>query len=315
MKRVVFLNAGADTAGVGIGFKRAFDHHAPDWEARAVCRHGTYLEYPTDIVWPMAPSARETAEVLELVREADVVHVLDHEYALNNVQPALRRQRIVVHHLGTNFRRDPARVYAYARHFDAVQVTDSLDLMLYPDIAFLPVPADLDAIAAIPRQRVPRMDGRVRIAHAPTNRAIKSTDLIIATIEALAQVYPIDVDLIERVSNRECLERKAQADIYVDQLTIGFGLNFIECAAMGIPVVSGLVDAAARAHALAMWGRFPWADCTAETLAATIESLVIDPARRASLGAIGKAHVYGWHAEDAVVRRTLDIYEPAAVFA
>lgn len=300
---LVILNAGADTAGCGIGLKRAFDRYAPGWNARAICRDGTYLDYPTDIVWPLGTP--QPTEVAELVAQADVVHVMDHEYALAN-HSNVRGKVIVVHHLGTNFRRAPAKVSRFCRRYGAREVTDSLDLAVLGNVPWLPVPADLDAIA--PLRDAYRPPDRIRIAHAPTNRAIKSTGIIERTVLELAQRYPIDFDIIERVSNAECLQRKAQADIFIDELTLGFGLNFLECAAMGIPVVSGLADPKARTLALGMWGELPWEDATAETLSETVERLVLDPDLRAEVGERGRLHAQRWHSQAAVVSQTLAVY-------
>lgn len=312
--KLVILNAGADTAGCGIALKRAFDNHAPGWEARAISRHGTYLQYPTDIVWPKDPTLRQTAEVIELVRNADVVHVMDHQVIIRAFRNYIRGKVLVVHHLGTNFRRNPALVSDQCRRVGATQVTDSLDLMLYPRVSWLPVTTDLDAIAAMRLGWLNRKDRtRVRIAHAPTNRSIKSTDFIIETVEALAKRYPIDFDLIERVSNRECLERKSMADIFVDELTLGYGLNAIECWAMGIPVVSGLVDHRAREKALGMWGELPWEDATAATLASVIERLVVNKSYREAVGDRGQDHAYRWHSQRSVVQQTIALYERAGL--
>lgn len=309
--KLVILNAGADTAGCGIALKRAFDNHATGWEARAISRHGTYLQYPSDIVWPKDPTLQQTHEVIELVRNADVVHVMDHQVIIRAFRNYIRGKVLVVHHLGTNFRRNPVVVSEQCRRVGATQVTDSLDLMLYPRVSWLPVTTDLDGIAVL--RLAYRPTDRIRIAHAPTNRIIKSTDLIVETIEALAKRYPIDFDLIERVSNRECLERKALADIFVDELTLGYGLNAIECWAMGIPVVSGLADPRARLKAGAMFGSFPWEDATADTLSAVIERLIVDQSYRREVGDRGRVHAYEWHSQAAVVEQTLALYERAGL--
>jgi hypothetical protein len=247
------------------------------------------------------------AEVIGLVREADVLHVLDSEHALTRFAPYLRGKTVIVHHLGTHFRRNPAAVSRTCQRYGAIEVTDSIDL-LFPHVGWQPVPADFGALADLRKQHF-RPSERIRIAHAPTDRQGKSTKTITAAIESLARRHPIDFDLIERVNNRQCLERKASADIFVDQLGIGFGMNAIECWAMGIPVVSGLVDPAARERALGMWGgQFPWADATPATLEAVIEHLVTDKEWRQELGKRGKAHGLEWHSEPAVVQRMLSLY-------
>lgn len=301
--RLVILNADADTAGVGFALKRAFDKHT-DWQTRAICRAQNVLAYPADILWPH--SAAPTAEILELVSSADVVHVMDSELALLPFRRLLKRKTVVVHHLGTHFRRNARRVFSRCRSWGVTQVTDSIDLVR-EGVPFLPVPADLEALAKFRDGYQP--GERVTIAHAPTNRAVKSTDLIVEAVHELAKRYPIDFDLIEGVSNAECLARKAQADIFVDQLILGFGVNAIECWAMGIPVVSGLADENARQRAVSMWGRLPWVDADRDSLTSVIERLIVDPFVRIAAVEFASAHVEAWHSERSVVQQTMDVYE------
>lgn len=308
MPKLLILNAGPDTAGVGINLKRAFDKHALGWETRSVSRDVVYLGYPSDIVWPYHERGAINQQVIDLVREADVVHVMDNVEALSLVRGALHGQTVIVHHLGTAFRRNERRASARARYYNATEVTDSLDL-IRPHVAFLPATADLEAIAA---RRPGRSSGHtVHLAHAPTNRAVKSTAKIVEAVEHLARHYPIDFDLIERVNNAECLARKARADIFVDQLLLGFGMNAVECWAMGIPVVSGLADPDARSRAFSMWGTLPWADATAATLVPVLEHLISDRMWRGELGERGRRHAQVWHSESEVVSRTLEVYQQA----
>ena len=307
MKRVVFVSNGADVGGCGIALKRAFDKYADGWEARAACRSKVYLDYPTDIYWPAGyPGHKAKRELTAIVREAVVLHVMDNEQVLYRFAPYLRGKTVVMHHLGSHFRRHEAAVSAVARRYGAIEVTDSVDL-IRPHVAFMPVPADFEALAKL-RQDHYRPSDRIRIAHAPTDRPIKSTKHIIQAVESLQTRYPIDFDLIERVGNRECLERKAQADIFVDQLQFGFGINDIECWAMGIPVVSGWADPAHRERSLELFGQLPWADATEATLESVIEHLVTSSDWRAELGERGRRHGQGWHSEEAVVDRLLELY-------
>lgn len=312
MPRLVILNAGPDTAGCGIGLKRAFDRYAPDWETRAICRQKTYLGYEPDLFWPRENPNHIKRQVIELVQKADVIHVMDLEGGLRWFKPWLGRQTIVVHHLGTHFRRNPEEVSANCRAYGAVEVTDSIDLMLNPQIRFLPVTTDTHALAEL-RKATYKRSKRIRIAHAPTHRAVKSTDQIIEAIRHLSRSYPIDFDLIEGVSNAECLERKARSDIFVDQLMYGFGVNNIECWSMGIPVVSGWEDAEHRERSLRMFGQLPWADATERTLEAVIEHLITDAKWRRELGERGRVHAEAWHSQRSVVNQTLDVYEKAGL--
>jgi hypothetical protein len=241
------------------------------------------------------------------MRAADVVHLMDRERPLYDRTLFARRARFVVHHLGTRYRRAPRQADRTCRRFGATQVTDSIDLV-GPQVSFLPVAADLAELAKL-RRKVYRPSERIRIAHAPTNRAIKATPTIIAVVRALARHYPIDLDVIERTPNRECLERKARADIFVDQLRLGFGMNAIESWAMGVPVVSGLAGSKPRAAAFETFGTLPWIDVTADTLYAELERLVVSQEAREAAGAAGKLHAALWHSERSVVERTIELYD------
>lgn len=304
MTSIVFINPGHDTGGAGYAFKAAFEAES-DWDARAICRSTTYLHYPTDIVW----TPRNRSRTMKLLLEsADVVH------ALNSYKPlgwfrARPNQVLVVHHLGSTYRRDPEGQSAICRELGAIEVTDSIDL-LFDGIGWLPIPADLEGLVEL-RRRHYEPSRTIRIAHAPTDREYKDTEAVIRAVESLSRRYRIEFDLIERVPNRECLARKARADIFVDQLKYGFGLNAIEAWAMGIPVVSGLDSDFGRRKGLEMWGSLPWADATPATLEAVIEHLIFDAEWRAALAERGRAHVERWHSQRSVVERALATYERA----
>ena len=311
MKRLLILSAGHDVGGVGIALKQAFDHHAPDWEARAVCRATSYLDYPTDIVW--GPGNQRRNEVIALMRSADVFHIMDNERALRWLGPYRRGKAVVIQHLGSRFRRNEAMLSRLLSKAAVTQVTDSIDL-IRPNVAFEPTAMDFAELARLSFDQF-KPKTRIRIAHAPTRRSIKSTDIIMATIARLQERHPIDFDLIERVGNRECLERKARADIFVDQLLLGFGVNAIECWAMGIPVVSGLADQKARQNVIDLWGECPWEDATADTLESVLERLITDRKHRAAVAERGLAHGLAWHSQPAVVDRMLNLYDRAQAVA
>ena len=300
MPAVVFINPGHDTGGAGIAFKQAFDKAG--WRANAICRNETYLQYPTDIVW--TPKTRSKT-VVALLEAADVVHAMNSPRPLGWFTPRAD-QTLVVHHLGTTYRRDPEGQSAICREYGAIEVTDSIDL-LFDHVGWLPIPADLPALSHL-RARVYRASRSVRIAHAPTDREYKDTEAVMQAVESLGRKYPITFDLIEGVTNRHCLERKAEADIFVDQLKYGFGMNAIEAWAMGIPVVSGMDDEAGKQRGLAMWGHLPWADATAKTLEAVIEHLIVDMDWRLRLAERGKRHAERWHSQQAAVEMATALY-------
>ena len=85
----------------------------------------------------------------------------------------------------------------------------------------------------------PRTEGPVRIAHAANHRGFKGTYFILAAIERLqAEGYEIEFDLIERTPNPEALRRIGEADIYVDQVIVGYAFAAMEAMALGKVVLS-----------------------------------------------------------------------------
>lgn len=280
---LLVVNPGTDIAGCGIALKYAFDRHAPDWTAHHVRRLPSAYDYPSDRPW---------ADLRALWRKADLVHVMDDPRILYRL-PA--RSNVFVQHLGSRFRTQPKTMARVCSAYGARQ-TAGLDALPYPGVEWLPITYDANACAEARAGYQPSQ--KVRISHAPTNRALKSTDLIIKAVERL----PVTFDLIEHVTNRECLARKAQSDIYVNELTLGYGRNAVECWAIGIPVVSGMT-----VNRGSLPFDPPWEDATPDTLYDVLLRLVTDAEHRASVALRGLRHVERYHAPQKVVERCLEL--------
>jgi glycosyltransferase involved in cell wall biosynthesis len=100
-------------------------------------------------------------------------------------------------------------------------------------------PVDTESIHPV----YPRVssDSVIKIAHATNHRGIKGTEFIIAAIEKLKNNgYQVELDVIENVNNKESIARIANADIYVDQLNMGYALAALEAMALGKVVISGI---------------------------------------------------------------------------
>lgn len=302
--RVFSLFTGADTGGWGWAMHRAFTAHAPDWTYRAMAATRNYIAYPEDL-----PYRQQL--IPQLWAEADVIH-LHNSLAGHKLYDAGQGKPIVLQHHGARFRAAPIPMSMGAARMGAVQIASTVDLaMLAPDVTWVPVPYDLAAMRAIREaQYVPSQ--RIRIAHAPTVRSAKGTDAMLAALERLAARYPIDVDLIEGQPWWKCLKRKARADIFLDQLTLGYGCNSVEAMAMGIPVVSGAEDPAILDEMRRRWGKhLPFADATAATIERVIERIIKSKLYRQQLVGVGTAHVERYHDERKVVPLMADIYASA----
>lgn len=295
--RILSVNAGQDLAGTGIRLKQAFDRYS-DSTFNSIARSETYIRYPTDRPWDDARELWDRADVVHLHNNFRTAEILE-----AGSKPA------VIHHHGTFFRENHEALLAETKRRRAVGVAATLDLYLAaPDeLEWLPAAYDPDWLASL---RTPLDLGRIRIATAPTDRAIKSTDAFISAIIKLKRRYPITLTLIERQSWSRCLARKASADIFFDQVKLGYGCNAIEAMGMGIPVVAG-ADHATLAEYRRRFGELPFKVATDETIAQSLVELIESPDLRHEIGERGRQHVRMWHSEHAVVSQLEGIYQRA----
>jgi hypothetical protein len=81
----------------------------------------------------------------------------------------------------------------------------------------------------------------LRVCHAPTTTrrfASKGTPMV---LQAARTLKDVDLELIHDVSNVECLRRKSQCNVLVDQPGgLGYALNSIEGWAFGMPSITGV---------------------------------------------------------------------------
>jgi glycosyltransferase involved in cell wall biosynthesis len=296
-----------------------------------------YIRYPTDIPYSLG-------ELFKYYDKADVVAIhssFDGHHWYDNSQG---KPTVLMHHgyHDGHFYTDIHGMVAEATQLNAVQIGTTVNLELLTPVRHLhrgrpadrdrpspfhvtwtPTPYDLPTLAAYQRKlHQPDPDGPkvVRFLHAPTNRAIKSTDLIIETFARLrARGLPVKLVLIERQSHGKTLKAKAQfADVLIDQLKLGYGCNAIEAWAMGIPVIGGVSEHPDwRAHMVARYGLtesptgLPFYETDEAKLPAAIEAFALSADLRKEWSAIGQIHVQRHHSEAAAIKTMSEVYEAA----
>lgn len=82
-------------------------------------------------------------------------------------------------------------------------------------------------------------NNKLRVVHAPTNRKIKGTPVILEVIKNLKNKgYPIEFTLLEGLPHNEVAKQVKNADVIIDQLYVGwYGVFAVEMMARGIPVI------------------------------------------------------------------------------
>jgi len=211
-------------------------------------------------------------------------------------------KKSVFHFLGSDIRGKTPEELAYGKRADA-QIVGSYDAIRWvPEAEVVPVGLDLSRYDSTSVAS----NGKVRIAHAPTKRAVKGTDAIIAACEQL----PVELDLIENVRHNEAVERYRQADIVVDQLKVGwYGVFAIEGMALGKPVVTYLHEEAVERTERAFGVEVPIVSATEETLVERLRPLVESAEERRRLGEAGRAYVEHVHDAEKGADRLIEIYE------
>lgn len=292
-----------DPAGV-VGRYRIAAEKLGGLSIRSVAKAVHYFDWPRDIEW--------SSETLPLIRElmdaADVIH-LNNSYRA--VQRFHLRKPMLLHHHGSMFRNNTEHMLRTARQRKWVQAVSTIDLTR-PDpeiLHWLPTAYDVTALRAFGEANRREPDGLIRIVHCPTNRELKSTDLLIAAVEQLrAEGLPIDLVIVEGQTWADTMTEKAKADILFDQTLFGYGCNAVEAWAMGIPVIAGADDWTLYA----MRRRFlphplPFQEATDATIADAIRALVNED-RRTEMAEVGYRHVLRWHDERPALAKLAELY-------
>ncbi len=156
----------------------------------------------------------------------------------------------------------------------------------------------------------------LRVAHAPSHRAVKGTAAVIAACEAVrASGVDIELQLVENMTNAQAREHLARADVVVDQLHAGwYGGLAVEAMSLGKPVVAYLRTSDLGFIDPAMLRALPVIGADPGTLAGVLRDLATT--RRQELGGIGRAgraFVERWHDPAVVATSLRDDYARAAL--
>jgi hypothetical protein len=309
MRTVFVLPFGADTGGVNHQIVSAF-RREPGWLVRAMISGTNYIHYPPDLPF-------DYSLLGEWWRAADVIHLSHEFFRLRKVERLrLPSRPKVMHYHGTGYRERAEDLIRHQRAHKAIGLVASLDLwLLNPDeTEWLPCPYDLAALQKWSCSRVGsvRRPGMVKVAHAPTARKIKSTEPFLQAVRQLQlEGYDLELELIEKASWKECLQRKATADIYFDQTILGYGNNAIEAWGMGIPVIAGASEKTLAEMRRRFSNELPFYQATEATIYDALKALVQSPDLRAEYSERGLFHVQKFHDQRVVVEQLKDVYQRA----
>lgn len=178
---------------------------------------------------------------------------------------------------------------------DLVVTLEFDHLKLHPNIHHIFFPFDASQF----RRRPPKPGPQLVVGHAPTVRAAKGSHIIIPILHRLAQKYPLEVRLIEKLPYAEAIRAKSECDIFVDQIgDLGYGINSLEALAMAIPTCSCLAPGFAQAYP-----GHPFVEVSGANLETQLERLITDMAWRLDRAQAGPPWVQSHHDPLNSVRR------------
>jgi glycosyltransferase involved in cell wall biosynthesis len=297
-----------NTAGIPWTNVQALRRRGVDARLVVFQRYRLHPEADEEIRRPDSFVGRQLVQARTFARLAPKTDVFHFYFGLTllpkSVQFPLLRvlgKRSVMHFLGSDIRgRAPAEL-EWSRRAGA-RVVGSYDAIRWvPDAHVIPPGIDVAAIEPAP----PAERERPVVVHAPSSRARKGSEHVIAACERLG----VELDLVEGLDHREAFERYRNADIVVDQLNAGwYGVFAIEAMALGKPVVTFLHDEAVRRTEEAFGIEMPIVRATKETLADVLHPLVASPDDRRRVGAASRAYVERVHDVERVADRLLALY-------
>lgn len=286
-----------DWAGAAQTLAQVVNEHT-DHIARVVAFKSTYMGYTCDA---LAPSDVEFWSLLEW---ADVLNVYDNAQAL--LPNEVLGKPIIKFYLGSEYRHNHEHFNRLDTERDWTQLCSSLDLSLYGP-TWLPFPM---GVAYRPKPD----DEPFVVCHAPTNRKKKGTALV---IEALDGLDGVRLDILEHLPHSQCMERKAEAHVLIDQVgehaMVGIGCNALEAWVYNMPVISDAPDDVCRMieeHC----GRLPfYRASTAEQIRSAVNQLRANPSFFTEWAERGYMFLRRWHDPLTVANQFVEICQGVLV--
>lgn len=246
----------------------------------------------------------------ELVGAADIVH--HHVLRLGNrvVSAPIEGKSMVMHHHGTEYRRDPERWNQEDAERSALRLVSNVELLQYGEnLHFLPNPVPVAQYRALAKDR-PRWDGKIlRVAHSPTKPEIKGTQVFTDVCERLRkQGINIETVLIHGMTLRQSLEAKARCHAVFDSFSLGMQCSGLEGAAMGLPVIAGDPECKRQFNERLEYLPYLYAN-DGEELETVLSQLALDDEYYEKAAYKVSKYVAGHHDYGAVTEKYLDLLD------
>lgn len=292
----------ADTGGQSYKLTSAINKYSCH-TARSLVKDLNYIDLPYDILF----GNHDPEFIKEYLSKVDIVHCHNKYRYANGWAPVNPKAKWVLHQHGRfPTIQDMQTIYDTDKQRKALRVVSTINLLKYVNNDFsrwIPAPLDVSEMGLIKKiNYVPHE--KIKLAHSPTNRKIKDTELL---IKICSEIPEIELVLIEGLPYSESLRLRSLCDITFDQLIIGYGNSALEAMCFGQPVISGMNDFVKRIIKDHI-GVEPYVSATEQTLKSVLLKFVHEPEYRNLYGKLGNEYVKKWHDNQNVMNRVLNIY-------
>jgi glycosyltransferase involved in cell wall biosynthesis len=195
--------------------------------------------------------------------------------------------------------------------FDKLLVTDA-ELQSYVDKSEVLERAvdfeKIDAALTAAKADISRTENKtIRIAHAPSRRALKGTQIVLETVQSLMdEGISLEIDIIENVTNEDALVRLASADLVIDQMRIGwYGVLTVEAMALGKPTVAYIRDDLVEK----LEKECPILVTNPDQLKHDLSEWVKNSSKLKEVGKASRRFAKKYHCSKVVAKKALKIYE------
>lgn len=244
-----------DNAGSGARFAQAL--RSAGHKATMCAYHRNKYGYPIDQLLPLD---HEPQAIRSLLRSADLVHFKGDELPSITKYPHFGTGTLprVLTVSGSGFRRKDLSFpiaarkllalewHRFDRYYDSAHAFSAITPdLLYSELPMRWIPHAFPKETPVTFREVEELAEPIIIGHSPSRRVKKGTGIFLQAVQILRQAgYYVRTDIMEGLSNAECIERKGRCHLFFDQgIVPAYGMSAVEAMMMGVPVVTRLTDA------------------------------------------------------------------------
>lgn len=220
-----------DFAGSGVKLSESLNKHSNLYESRFLAYQRANYGAKNDII------TSSKRKIQPLIDSSDIVH-LKGDFPLSTFKGLDFRGKALFQTVGGSYfrRQSDKHTGLVAVQKWSLNQYNCVNLSgITPELTDYWIPHAIEVGQNVWKQPT----GKIRVGHAPSCRGKKGTENI---LEALKN-FDVEVVLMENMTNKEVLEVKKTLHLFIDQSVIeAYGMNAVECMAMGVPVISSCMD-------------------------------------------------------------------------